>query len=237
MNCDRVQDLLSEAIDGTLVPADARDFHAHLAACPPCRVAFGDVKESMALLGELPAVEVGDDFDETVWRRIRAEARPVGAAGIGDRLRGWLEAVQAGGGLMRWAPLGAAAAVLSWVAISSDPAQMVRSSGSERDVATTDASDVAARDSAAREVADVVDPEFVPVEYSAGMPNAIEQFLRSGEESRLSPSKYRQSSYHYPIRPVRDPLIIPVSTGASPVITPDPRSSMSTETGVPVLAF
>lgn len=238
MNCERVQDLLSEAIDGTLVPSDARDFHAHLGACPRCRVAFGDVKESIALLGELPAVEVGDDFDEAVWRRIRAEARPVAAAGAFERLRGWLEAVQAGG-LMRWAPLGAAAAVLSWVALSSDPAQMVRSAGSAANVAAVnpDASGSSGDDFTIREVVDVGDPEFAPVEYPAGMPNAIEQFLRSADQGRLNPNRYRQSTYHYPIRPVRDPLIIPVATGVSPMASPGPSSGASTESGVPVLAF
>ena len=240
MNCDHVQDLFSEAIDGALIPSDARDFHAHLAACPPCRVAFGEVKESIALLGELPAVEVGDDFDEAVWRRIRAEARPVATAGVRERMRGWLDAVQAGGGLMRWAPLGAAAAVLSWVAVSSDPAQMVRSAGPTENVASAGTSgsiDVAGGDFGSREVADVVDPEFTPVEYPAGIPNAVEQFLRSADQTRLNPNRYRQSSHHYPIRPVRDPLVIPVANGVAPMASPGPSSSTSTESGVPVLAF
>jgi hypothetical protein len=234
-----VHDLVSEAIDGTLSPADARDFHAHLAACPPCRMSLGDVKESLTLLTELPAVEVGADFDEAVWRRIRAESRPSASIGLSARWRGWVESLRAAGGWLRWAPLGAAAAVLSWVLVSSDTAWIAQHSGASGRVAASGAetgsataSDASA--SGGMEVVETVAPEFTPVEFSAGIPQAVEEFLRS--DGRLGPNRYTQSSYHYPIRPVRDPLILPVSTGATPTPTPDTRP-MSTESGVPVLAF
>lgn len=271
MNCERVQELVSEAIDGALAPADTRDFNAHLAACPPCRTVFGEVKESLALLGELPAVEVGADFDEAVWRRIRAEGRSAPVLGVRARLRAWREAVTAGGTMMRWAPLGAAAAVLSWVAVSSDPAQMAESalnaqasSGAQANsgaqassgaqatrgqISSREISSIASASTAAEKLQRLATddftaggegmetgPEFMPVEYSAGMPKAVEQFLQSDE--RLNQNRYRQSSYHYPIRPVRDPLIVPVSTGVAPMAPPAPNSSStSTESGVPVLAF
>ena len=117
VNCDHVQDLSSEAI---------RRGHSSLrtpgtftlTSRPVRRVGWPSAKwkESIALArGSSPR-----------WRSattstgrsgsIRAEARPVATAGVRERMRGWLDAVQAGGGLMRWAPLRAAAAVLSWVA-------------------------------------------------------------------------------------------------------------------------
>ena len=52
MNCERVTDLLSEAIDGTLSSNHKERFHTHLADCPQCRLSFGEMREALALLAE-----------------------------------------------------------------------------------------------------------------------------------------------------------------------------------------
>ncbi|MFN8179415.1 MAG: zf-HC2 domain-containing protein [bacterium] len=237
MNCDKVQDLLSEAIDGALSPAEARDFDAHLADCPPCRALLGDLKESLAVLEELPSVEVGDDFDAAVWKRLRAERRLASARTVRSRVRDWLSAFGLRGSL-RWVPLGAAAAVLGWVALSSAPDQMIRAS-----MGTAEASRVASVGSGTKSAEEAAspdiealshNPDFTPVEFSAGMPRAVEQFLSSDQD--LTP-RYRRSNYNYPFRPVRDPIVtVPVSTGGVAIESPNPTTT-TTETGVPVLAF
>jgi anti-sigma factor RsiW len=231
-----LQSLLSEAIDGTLSPAEARDFDAHVADCPPCRTLLGDVKESLALLEELPSVEVGSDFDAAVWKRLRAERRLATARTIPARVRDWVGAFRPAASL-RWAPLGAAAAILAWVALSSDQIQMARTAGG-----TAEASRVASVGSGAKVTEEAAspdiealshNPDFTPVEFSAGMPRAVQQFISSDQD--LTP-RYRRSNYNYPFRPVRDPIVVPmpVSTGSTPIESPNPTT---TETGVPVLAF
>jgi hypothetical protein len=232
LNCDKTKDLFSEAIDGAMSPVEARDFETHLAGCPPCRVAFGDLKDALSVLGELPSIDVGPEFDDAVWRRLRAEQRAGEQPGVtlGERVREWVGGLRLGSS-WRWAPLGAAAAILGWVALSSDQAALPGTSrekgasgGLVRVESTVPDTETLLRN-----------PDFIPVEFTAGMPKAVEEFISRGED--LTP-RYRQSNYNYPFRPVSDPIVVPmpVSTGAAPIETPTPSSS-STETGVSVLAF
>jgi anti-sigma factor RsiW len=239
VNCDRVHDLLSEAIDGTLSPVDSQHFHAHLDACPPCRGLFGEVRDSLTLLAEYPTVEVRAGFDERVWARIRAE-RAARTTGWMARVAGWGDALVADGAWMRWVPLGAAAAVLAWVAVSTPSLPGARvaeqvPSAAERGL------DVAAADEAA-DVDVASDPDFAPVEYPAGMPEAIQLLLEASEQAErelsVNPERYRRSNWQYPIRPMQDPVsgpVVPVSDGGGArALSSRPAS---TQPGVPVLSF
>jgi anti-sigma factor RsiW len=218
-----VQDLLSEAIDGTLPASQAQRFQDHLAACPPCRLLFADVKDSLGLLTALPAIEVSAGFDDAVRARLRREQASIRPT-LADRFARWREA----GAWLRWAPLGAAAALLVWVAMSRDtfgpgvPAEVARVAGD------ADAVDefTATSDPAAS--------ALTPVDFAAPMPQAVEVYLESGRELRLNPDRYRRSNYHYPLRAVRDPLggpVVPVSGG---VVQEVPAA---VDPGVPVLTF
>jgi hypothetical protein len=222
VNCDKVESLLSEAIDGALSPMEAREFEEHLAGCPPCRALYGDVRESLALLEELPSIEVGSDFDAAVWKRLRAERRIASGRRVFSRVREWVSVARAGASL-RWAVLGAAAALLAWVALSSDQTRLIPGGTSATEVVKVTGSSPAP------------DVEFTPVEFSAGMPKAVEQFILSDQE--LTP-RYRRSNYNYPFRPVRDPILVPmpVSTGGTAIESPN-QTSTTTGSGVPVLAF
>lgn len=237
MNCDRVQDLLSEAIDGTLSPAESGSFHAHLAGCVGCRTALADVRESLALLNELPAVEPREGFDDAVWTLIRAERR-ARDGGLRARVIRGLDELAAGGGWLRWAPLGAAAALLAWVAVSP------MTPGGPSVVREPEPASVAAAGSgefAPRGTVETVDPRFKAVEYSGDAPEPIERYL----ESRASRSRdlsfpaetYRRSNWQYPITPVADPVnVVPVTGTALTEFEANSRVSGSTPE-VPVLSF
>ncbi len=243
MNCDRVQDLLSEAIDGTLSPAESGSFHAHLAGCVACRTSLAELRDSLALLTELPAVQPREGFDEAVWTLIRAEHRAVGV-GLRHRLIRVLDELASAGGWMRWAPLGAAASLLAWVAVSPMPP------AGERAVAGTGGAAETAAEFVASGTAETVDPRFKAVEYSGAAPEPIERYLESraaaSRDLGLSAETYRRSNWHYPLTPVADPVnVIPVaeSVRGVPVGEP-PRSEFEAGSripeanpGVPVLSF
>ncbi len=76
MNCDRARELASEALDGALPAEASLHLDQHLDACPPCRTFLAELRESLLLLEDLPIVEVGDEFNQAVWARIRAEEAP-----------------------------------------------------------------------------------------------------------------------------------------------------------------
>lgn len=234
MNCDRVQDLLSEAIDGALAPPESEGFHAHLAGCVACRATLSELRESLALLNELPAVEPREGFDDAVWTLIRAERR-VRDGGLRVRLARAIEELGSAGGWLRWAPLGAAAGLLAWVAMSP-----VTPHGGTPVVAEAD-TDASATEFAAQGTVETVDPRFRAVEYSGNAPEPIERYLesRASEARDLSfPAEtYRRSNWHYPMTPVVDPVNVVPVTG--PAINEFEATSRVAESspGVPVLSF
>ena len=79
MNCDRTRELISDSLDGVLADNLKGRFDRHLRDCAPCRAFHTQMKDSLLLLEELPAVEVAAGFDDAVWARIRAQEAPAGA--------------------------------------------------------------------------------------------------------------------------------------------------------------
>ena len=233
MNCERVRDLLSEAIDGTLAPAESAAFHAHLGDCGPCRLQFGELKESLALLAELPRVEPSEGFDDAVWTLIRAERR-ARDGGLRQRVGRVLEEWGTVGAWLRFAPLGAAAALLTWIAVSpTTPARIA--AGTDRTGQTADAGD----EFVVTGPTESIDPRFTPVEFPAGPPAPVSDLL-AGSEGRdlaLPVERYRRTTWHYPITPVADPAnVVPVS--GAPVNDFEAGSRVQeTSPGAPVLSF
>lgn len=232
MNCDKVQDLLSEAIDGTLPASHARRFQDHLAACPPCRMLFADTKDALALLADVPAIEPSPGFDDAVFARVRAERRAE-SPGFLERVRAWRDSWSDASGWMRWTPLAAATALLVWVATSRDsviPDEPVAGAAGAAPAEMASAGEF----SGTTDAETTGNPDLAPVDFAAPMPVAIEVFLESERDLPTNPERYRRSNYHYPLRAVRDPLsgpVVPVSGGVvrSRPTTVDP--------GVPVLTF
>lgn len=85
MNCDRCRSLASEALDGALTDPLLTGFREHVDACPACRSFQAELRDSLALLTELPEITVGDRFDDAVWAAIRSSER-VAAPGWRSRL-------------------------------------------------------------------------------------------------------------------------------------------------------
>jgi Putative zinc-finger len=222
VKCERIRELVSDAIDGVLAPGAADRFHAHLDRCPPCRTYYMELKESLLLLEELPTVEVGDDFDRGVWARIRSEEEPrTLTAALGERLEMLRVRFSFGTGLLRWSPAVAAAVILLVVAMTaprpdggnasaSDTAR-VAPSRTDTGVQVAEASNPEGPSSprpGSPADLDAAEPSsgFQEQEYVSGMPRAVEQFLENGRDLRLpNPERYERSNYSYPLRQIPDP--------------------------------
>lgn len=219
MNCERIRELVSDALDGVLASSVTDRFHAHLDTCPPCRTYYMELKESLLLLEELPTVEVGDDFDRAVWARIRSEEEPRSVVqSLEERLEMLRLRFSFGTGLMRWSPVAAAALVLLGLAMVASPpgvAPVADESLSGTDVAVVPSSDAelppgasSRRTDDAADDATVADATngFQEQEYVSGMPRAVEHYLENGQELRLAnPERYEHSNYSYPLRQIPDP--------------------------------
>ncbi|MGQ0722593.1 MAG: anti-sigma factor family protein [Candidatus Eiseniibacteriota bacterium] len=214
MNCHRARELASEAVDGTL-PADlSTGFRAHLGACPPCRLFFAELKDSLALLSELPAVEVGDAFDEAVWAKLTAEQ----SRGVRRFWKDLWAAVDVGAWNRAWrlAPLGAAAAVLAVFALTGEPDYPALAGDPPSDEGSAAGEGAVLADlGPASAVDQVVAPlEETGEEVVGEMPEAIEVYLRNGaRDLRLETTdRLRRANYSYPLRRVGEPGLIRVGT-------------------------
>jgi hypothetical protein len=228
LKCERIRELVSDALDGALTGSVADRFHAHLDACPPCRTYHAELKESLLLLEELPAIEVGEEFDRAVWARIRREEEPASVvASLSERLEMLRVRFSFGTGLGRWTPAVAAAALLVIAAMSTPSFEKFvrRGASTQEEVADTGGGTVPAVEPApsplgGTEVAVVnsmsrreqgVDPaEEVEVDdaasYPSGMPNAVANYL-AGRDLRLTNTEtYERSNYNYPLRHITDPF-------------------------------
>lgn len=246
MNCDRARELSSEALDHTLPRELTATFRAHLEACPPCRAFVAELQESLALLRELPELEVNERFNEAVWARLREERpRPQRRAWW----EGWRERFALAGipgtlgSAWRWAPLGAAAIVLLVFALTSEPGFEQGSPG------MTSAPPVGREISGTTPVAvpspirtrdDAFAARTAPGERgsSSQIPEAIEAYLRNGaRDLRLQSDseRLRGSTYTYPIRRVGDSGLIRVGSGGrAPGVAPARPVS---EPGFTVISF
>ena len=225
MNCDQVRELVSDSLDGILAENIADRFDEHLKSCAPCRAFRAELQESLCFLEELPVVEVGGEFDEGVWRRIREMDRSPGPWQVWkERVASWA----AFDSFWKWSPVGVAAAILMMMVMSSGPGGSEnRSSGDVRGASVTGVGGgVATLDSGAVETGDSEEAE-------AGMPEAIEAYLvRSARDLRLQDDgeRFRRSNYSYPLRRVQVPS--PMQVTDQHLLAP-----RSTETEPEVIAF
>ena len=68
LSCQQVVDLVTEYFEGALAPPDRLAFEQHVAACPPCRAYFAQMRTVVRAAGtlreeELP-IKVRDDLVE-----------------------------------------------------------------------------------------------------------------------------------------------------------------------------
>jgi hypothetical protein len=218
VNCDQIRELASEALDGSLTGSCASRFETHVDACPPCRAFLAEIKESLLLLEELPAIEVGDDFDRAVWSRIREEEVRVGWwESWGRRVSAFRESMSPT--FARWSPVAVAAGAMTVFAVTSMPVDRVLraseksepvevSSGEpafEREVVTapirSDArSPFAGLGTAPESNSQDSNLAAESSDEEIGIPRAVEAYLNSGRELRpKSTQQYLRSNYRYPL--------------------------------------
>lgn len=116
-HCHKARDLYSLIDEKEASRLDERFFDEHLAACPDCRTDFADYRSTRSLLGELPRVDVSSGFDDRVLSLVRAavrDSRPVPPLPDTERAPAFWE-----GWIPRFAFLGAAAALVAFVSLSS----------------------------------------------------------------------------------------------------------------------
>jgi hypothetical protein len=235
VNCDRCRDLASEALDGALTGSVRTEFRRHVETCPPCGAFLGELKDSLALLTELPEVPVdAERFDRAVWAAVRSSEPPAAPA-----WRAWL-AVPGGFRLAdvfswRWAPamaVGTAAVALA-VAIGPNSRRAAEPSSFAEAPASLPGSSEAPLDA---------DGLFQVSELNvrAPIPEPVEQYLRRqggqsfGQDLRFDTgNRLRGSDYFYPVRrlEVNGPV-----RGATPV-DPSYVRPVSAERRPAVIAF
>jgi anti-sigma factor RsiW len=76
MDCERVQDLLSEFLDGSIPESGRADINAHIQECLPCRAAKEGLEETLLLLRGLPTAEAPPELLEGVRRGIARQEAP-----------------------------------------------------------------------------------------------------------------------------------------------------------------
>lgn len=75
MDCEHYLTLYSARLDGELSPEEARELDAHLALCPDCRRAAGELEQVHLALCALGEVSVPGDFSEKTMERVRRHVR------------------------------------------------------------------------------------------------------------------------------------------------------------------
>ena len=82
MDCDKVQELLTEHLDGSLGDGEGRGVELHLRECPRCAAEEKALKETLSLLRSLPPEKAPPELLEGVRQRLAGES-PKPAAGKG----------------------------------------------------------------------------------------------------------------------------------------------------------
>jgi hypothetical protein len=73
MNCDQIQERLSEFLDNRLDDADRRKVEDHLASCPRCLPEAKQLRDGIKGVAGLPEVEPPAGFSQRVMARVREE--------------------------------------------------------------------------------------------------------------------------------------------------------------------
>ncbi len=222
MNCERMRELSSEAVDGVLDGVRAASYLAHLDSCPPCRVFDSQLREAIAMLAELPEVDAREGFEEAVWSRIARETSAE-RGGLGRsvlrRMRARLGSLapEMGRGV-GWSFAGVGAFVLVLALVSGDPAPRSSVARVTPEPANEIAADVASRSTATRSASETASPSAGEDEFVAEMPEAVREYLQNAKELRLpnGAEHYRRSNYSYPVRRLDDPSLFLTGESSSP---------------------
>jgi len=76
MNCHKIQDLLSEYVDGVLTDDEAALVEEHLDGCPDCRSAYDAMVKVIKHMGQMERIDEPADLLEKVNARLDRESAP-----------------------------------------------------------------------------------------------------------------------------------------------------------------
>jgi len=79
VNCKRVQDVLSDYIEGSLYGEDLHQIEDHVQSCPTCRILYERIHGTIRLLGSLTEISTTDSFDLRLREKIRKWRKSIGA--------------------------------------------------------------------------------------------------------------------------------------------------------------
>lgn len=71
MPCRELVELVTEYLEERLTPHDRTRFEAHLAECEACRTYIEQFRETIRLLGRLPAESLSPEATEALMRAFR----------------------------------------------------------------------------------------------------------------------------------------------------------------------
>jgi hypothetical protein len=74
MTCSEIESLLPAYLERLLPPEQQETIDGHLASCPGCSRACGDLRKAQGLLQDLPEVEPPPFFEQRIMARVREEA-------------------------------------------------------------------------------------------------------------------------------------------------------------------
>ena len=94
MDCAKIQNLLSEYVDGALTPERAWAAQMHLSVCKPCAQLASELRQTVALLQGAAPATVSPGFDERLAAKLSAAAPEIERARR-SRLHAVLAAVSA----------------------------------------------------------------------------------------------------------------------------------------------
>jgi hypothetical protein len=73
MTCNEIENRLPAYLENLLTPEQKMSIEGHLAACPRCRRACGDLRQAERIVQDLPEVEPPPFFEQRIMARVRQE--------------------------------------------------------------------------------------------------------------------------------------------------------------------
>jgi len=80
MNCRSAESLFSSYIEDEISQEERRNLESHLMGCRRCSLAMREVRATMSLLEQMPAIAPSQNFDEDVYARVRSGEEPRASA-------------------------------------------------------------------------------------------------------------------------------------------------------------
>ena len=71
LSCQQLVELVTDYLEGALSPVDRQRFDEHIAVCPRCRAHLRQMRDTLRLLGRLPAETLSARTTDDLLRAFR----------------------------------------------------------------------------------------------------------------------------------------------------------------------